>query len=162
MRKADSTTAESFSITIVFSERMMWLYVAIAVVSLIGLADAMYLTIGHLTGAGVRCGSSFGCSEVLTSSYAVVGGVPLAGIGAAAYFAVFSLSVLAAFGYGAAQRPLSIVIWLMAGFSLWLLFVQAFVLRAFCLYCLLSASVTFTLAGLMLLRTYLKNSEDRI
>jgi uncharacterized membrane protein len=33
--------------------------------------------------------------------------------------------------------------------TLWLLYVQAFVLHAFCDYCLLSAAVTFTLAGLV-------------
>ncbi len=36
---------------------------------------------------------------MLSSSYAVVAGVPLAAIGAAAYFSVFSLTTLAAFGY---------------------------------------------------------------
>ena len=39
------------------------------------------------------------CSEVLSSSYAVVAGYPLASIGALAYFSIFSLAILALFGY---------------------------------------------------------------
>jgi uncharacterized membrane protein len=33
--------------------------------------------------------------------------------------------------------------------TLWLLYVQAFVLHAFCRYCLFSAAVTFLLAGIV-------------
>ncbi len=63
-----------------------------AVVALIGLADAVYLTIHHYTATAVPCGESFDCGAVLNSQYAEVGGVPLAIFGAAAYFAAFSLA----------------------------------------------------------------------
>jgi uncharacterized membrane protein len=69
---------------------MKKLYVVAAVLSLLGLADALYLTIEHVTGQSVRCTILAGCSAVLSSPYAVVAGIPLAAIGAAAYFAVFS------------------------------------------------------------------------
>ena len=49
-------------------------YVAIAVLSLVGLADALYLTVEHVTGQSVRCTIVAGCSEVLSSTYAVVAG----------------------------------------------------------------------------------------
>src|SRR6476620_12779645 len=81
------------------SKRGTLLYILIAVLSLFGLADAIYLTIEHITGQSVRCTIIHGCSEVLSSSYAVVGGFPLASIGALAYFSVFSLAVLKLFGY---------------------------------------------------------------
>ena len=68
-------------------------------VSLVGLADATYLTVQHITGESVRCTIVSGCSEVLSSSYATVQGIPLALIGAAGYFAVFSLALLVVFGY---------------------------------------------------------------
>ena len=80
------------------SKRSTYIYAAVAVVSLLGLADATYLTIEHVTGQSVRCTIIAGCSEVLSSKYAVVAGMPLAMIGAAAYFSVFSLATLAAFG----------------------------------------------------------------
>src|SRR5678810_1236117 len=83
-----------------------WIYVVVAVLSLLGLADAIYLTIEHITGQSVRCTIIAGCSEVLSSSYAVVGGYPLASIGALAYFTVFSLTILALFGYRIAVQVL--------------------------------------------------------
>jgi uncharacterized membrane protein len=125
------------------------LYGIAALVSLIGLADAVYLTIEHLAGRSVQCTVVAGCSEVLGSAYATLGGVPIASLGALAYFTVFSCATLAAFGYSGARALLEIVVALMFLATLWLLFVQAFILRAFCAYCLLSAAVTLTLAGII-------------
>ena len=121
------------------------LYGVAACVSLIGLADSLYLTIEHVTGQSVRCTITSGCSEVLSSPYAVVAGVPLALIGAIAYFAVFTLATLAAFQYKLAGRLLIPVVGLMFLTTLWLLYLQAFVIRHFCQFCLLSALVTITL-----------------
>src|SRR5215217_8679857 len=69
-----------------------------AVVALIGLGDAIYLIIHHLTGEKVPCSVTGGCETVLTSSYAEIGGIPIAVFGAIAYFMAFSLAILAAFG----------------------------------------------------------------
>ena len=123
----------------------MKLYVTAAIVSLIGLADSIYLTIEHVTGRSVRCTIIAGCSEVLSSQYAVVAGVPLAVIGAAAYFSVFSLATLAAFGYRFAAGLLTVLVIFMFLVSLWLIYLQAFVIHAFCQFCLLSAAVTTAL-----------------
>lgn len=123
----------------------MKLYITAAVVSLIGLTDAIYLTVEHVTGQSVRCTIIAGCSEVLSSQYAVVAGVPLAAVGAAAYFTVFSLAILAAFGYRIAGTLLTLVVLLMFLVSLWLIYLQAFVIHAFCQFCLLSAAVTTAL-----------------
>lgn len=128
----------------------MKLYITAAVVSLIGLADAIYLTVEHVTGQSVRCTIVAGCSEVLSSQYAVVAGVPLAAVGAAAYFTVFSLAILAAFGYRFAGTLLTLVVLLMFLFSLWLIYLQAFVIQAFCQFCLLSAAVTTALTVIAL------------
>jgi len=68
---------------------MRKVYITAALLSLLGLADALYLTVEHLTGETVRCTILSGCSEVLSSRYAVVGGFPLAGIGAAAGYASY-------------------------------------------------------------------------
>ena len=124
------------------ANRQLAMHLAAAVLSLIGLVDALYLTIEHVTGQSVKCTIISGCSEVLSSPYAVVAGVPLAAIGAAAYFSVFSLATLSAFGYGFAKtllRPLVLAMFLV---SLWLVYLQAFVIREFCQYCLLSAAIT--------------------
>jgi uncharacterized membrane protein len=124
---------------------MKKLYAVAALLSLVGLADALYLTIEHITGQSVRCTIVSGCSEVLSSPYAVVAGVPLAAIGAAAYFTVFSLAILTLFGYPKAGTLLIALLILMFGVSLWLIYLQAFVIREFCQYCLLSALITTAL-----------------
>jgi uncharacterized membrane protein len=129
----------------------MKLYVTAAVVSLLGLADALYLTVEHLTGQSVRCTIVAGCSEVLSSQYAVIAGVPLALIGAAAYFSVFSLAMLRAFGYRIAATLLTPLVLLMFLFSLWLIYLQAFVIHAFCQFCLFSAAVTTALTVIVLI-----------
>ena len=129
----------------------MKLYVTAAVLSVLGLADALYLTVEHVTGQSVRCTIVAGCSEVLSSQYAVVAGVPLALIGAAAYFGVFSLATLAAFGYRIAGTLLTPLVLLMFIVSLWLFYLQAFVIHAFCQFCLLSAAVTTALTVVVLI-----------
>jgi uncharacterized membrane protein len=131
--------------------RRTLLYAAASLFSLIGLADSIYLTIQHVTGQSVRCTIVAGCSEVLSSSYATFGGIPLAMIGAAAYFCVFSLSTLAAFGYRSAGRLMTLVVVLMFVVTLWLFYLQAFVIRHFCQFCLLSAVTTVLLTGITVL-----------
>ena len=124
------------------------LYIAMALVALAGLADAIYLTVQHLTGQSVRCTVISGCSEVLSSPYSSFNGIPLALIGAAAYFAVFSLATLAAFGYPLVGKLLLILVGLMFLTTLWLIYLQAIVIGHFCQFCLLSAAVTTTLTVL--------------
>jgi uncharacterized membrane protein len=118
-----------------------------ALLSLVGLADALYLTVQHVTGQSVRCTVTSGCSEVLSSPYAVVAGFPLAAFGAAAYFSVFSLATLAVFGYRFAGKLLLPLVSGMFLVSLYLIYLQAVVIGAFCQFCLLSAAITI---GLML------------
>lgn len=132
------------------TDRSRLLYGAVALVSLIGLVDAIYLTVEHLAGRSVKCTIVSGCSEVLSSQYASLGGIPLASVGAVAYFTVFSLATLAAFGYRGMGKVLAVTVVLMLLFSVWLVYLQAFVIRAFCQFCLLSALVTFVLAVLVL------------
>jgi len=132
-------------------------YGVAALLSLLGLADAVYLTIEHVTGQSVRCTIIAGCSEVLSSSYAVVAGIPLASIGAAAYFSVFSLATLAAFGYRTAANLLTPLIVVMFLVSLWLIYLQAFVIRAFCQFCLFSAAITAVLLVIVLMARRIKS-----
>jgi uncharacterized membrane protein len=131
--------------------RQSAIYTIAAFLSLLGLADAIYLTVEHLTGQSVKCTIISGCSEVLSSSYAVVAGFPLAMVGAAAYFSVFSLATLAAFGYRIAATLLTPLVVAMFLVSLWLIYLQAFVIRQFCQYCLFSAAVTTCLLVVVLI-----------
>jgi uncharacterized membrane protein len=126
----------------VTGRRAAWFDALAAAVALVGLFDAIYLTTKHLAGGAVRCTLVAGCDEVLQSDYSSIGGFPLAALGALAYFAVFSRAILSAFGYTRLRVFLTTLVALMFAASLWLLYLQAFVIRAFCQYCLLSAAVT--------------------
>ena len=137
------------------SKKIVWLYLIAAIVSLIGLGDAIYLTIQDITGESLRCTIISGCSEVLSSKYAHVGPIPLAAIGALAYFVFFSLAILAAFGYGFLRPLLLILVIFMFLATVWLLYLQGFVIRHFCQYCLLSAAVTTTLTVLVIMASRL-------
>lgn len=133
------------------SQKAPLLYGAAALVSLVGLADSIYLTVEHISGRSVKCTIVSGCSEVLSSPYASVRGIPLALIGAAAYFSVFSLATLAAFSYKLAGTLLAVLVSLMFLTTLWLLYLQAFVIGQFCQFCLLSAIVTIILTVLVVI-----------
>src|SRR5437588_9714875 len=133
-----------------------WPYLIAALLSLVGLGDAIYLTIQDLTGQNLRCTIISGCAEVLGSKYAHVGSIPLATLGALAYFLVFSLAILALFGYGFARPALAVLVGIMFLTSLWLLYLQAFVIHHFCQYCLLSAAVTTLLTIIVLGTTIAK------
>ncbi len=126
------------------------IYTLVAVVSLAGLADAAYLTVQALTGETLVCGGSPDCFRVLGSSYARIAGIPMAVFGSLAYFSVFSFATFAAFGYARARTFLTLLVGAMFLVTLWLLYVQAFLLHAYCRYCLFSAAITFLLAGLVI------------
>lgn len=124
------------------------LYVLAEFIALVGLADAIYLTVGHLTGQYATCIASSGCETVLTSKYAAIGKVPVAAFGAAAYFTVFSLATLAAFGHERIRPLFLCLVGMMLATTCWFLYLQAFVLHAFCDYCLLSAALTGLLSAI--------------
>jgi uncharacterized membrane protein len=119
-----------------------------ALLALAGFVDAIYLTVQALTGETLTCGDSSDCFRVLGSVYARIAGMPLAALGAIAYYSAFSFATFAAFGSGRARQFFALLVAAMWVATLWLLFVQAFLLHAFCRYCLFSAAVTFLLAGL--------------
>jgi uncharacterized membrane protein len=125
------------------------LYTIAALICLVGLAEATYLTVMNLTGETAVCGGSTSCYEVLGSKYAKIGPVPLAGFGAVAYFCAFTFATFAGFNYRRARLLFALTVGAMFLVTLWLLFVQAFLLHAFCRYCLFSAAMIFLLAGIV-------------
>ena len=121
-----------------------------ALVASFGLLDSGYLTVKHLEGSYIRCGDE--CSAVLGSRYAEgIAGVPLAGFGAAAYLTVLVATILAACGINFGRQVFTAMSIFMALFSVWLIYLQAFVIHSFCKYCLASAGACLTLALLALI-----------
>ena len=140
------------------AEPISKLRLAAAAVAILGLADAAYLTVHHYTNEPVPCSIVEGCETVLTSQYAEIAGIPLAAFGAAAYFAAFSLAILGAFGSKGAWQLFGIQIVIMAVFTAWLIYLQGFVIGAFCQFCLLSALTTFALLILYLVSIFRRRS----
>ena len=136
------------------------IYSIAAILTLVGIAEATYLTVLSLTGATAVCGGSSDCFKVLGSSYANIGPVPLAGFGVLAYYTAFSCATFGAFGRARARLFFVVVVGAMFAVTLWLLFVQAFLLHAFCQYCLFSAALVFMLTAAVVLLPPSKNIHN--
>src|SRR5437879_11384292 len=70
--------------------------VLIAFLAFIGMVDALYLSIKRNAGP-IPCHITHGCTDVLTSKYSEVAGVPLSWVGLAFYLAILSLAVFKIF-----------------------------------------------------------------
>ena len=128
---------------------------AILAVSFIGFFDAAYLTVQHYQQGIVPCIVFEGCEEVLASKYAQVGGIPTSLIGAIYYLAIFISTLL----FVDRKNPfaLKVIGYLpIAGFtvSLFLVYLQIFVIKAICTYCVVSAvsSTILFVLGLKVLK----------
>jgi uncharacterized membrane protein len=124
--------------------RSTWLARALFILSLVGIADATYLSITHYfsdSQALLFCDSvTGGCSTVLSSPWAVQFGVPLVLLGLAYYIAVAIFSFL--YVFRRRQQALRVVLGLSTVgffFSMWLVYLQFGVIGSICWYCLLSA-----------------------
>jgi uncharacterized membrane protein len=118
----------------------------ILIVSLLGFIDASYLTVQHYRGVVPPCSIVNGCEKVLTSEYSTIFNIPVALIGAVFYFIILATI----FAYLDTKntkllKPILILIFLGFVASLGFLFIQAFVLDSYCLYCLGSAITSTTL-----------------
>jgi uncharacterized membrane protein len=127
---------------------------------LLGLADATYLTVLALTGETAACSGQAGCFEVLGSAYAKVAGIPVASFGVAGYFTALTFAVFAAFHYPRARKFFALTVCVLFTATLWLLYVQAFLLHAFCRFCLFSAAISFLLMGLVVASPSPRSSEN--
>ena len=111
----------------------------IAVAAAIGVADTVYLTADRYFGTGVQCFLLEGCEIVLKSRYSEIAGIPLAVLGLIFYIGIFVL--INAFDIYRNSSLLKIlktggVVGFVA--SVIFLSIQIFVLKAVCIYCLIS------------------------
>lgn len=125
--------------------RLAKLPIAAALVALVGLVDSIYLTIHHYTAEPVPCSIIDGCEMVLTSPYATFAGVPIALFGAIAYADAFVFAILWAVGKTFGRLLFGVQSMAMAAVSIWLIYVQAAKINAFCQFCLLSAVTSILL-----------------
>lgn len=125
----------------------------ILLVALAGFVDSLYLSWGALTGNALRCGVLEGCNVVAQSPYSwVFGVVPLATFGVVYYIGMLGLSASLLWAPFPQARFLT-VLWAGLGvlFSMYFMYLQAFVIGAFCIYCIISAVATLLLFTLALI-----------
>ena len=116
------------------------------VILLLGLLDALYLAYTALTHTEIKCFLVSGCDTVAQSPHSRFLGVPLAVYGVVYYLGML-LVVLAHY---VKQVPLRIHLPLLAFlggivgvlFSLYFIYVQAVLIGAMCIYCIISALAT--------------------
>lgn len=141
------------------SKSLKWILAGIVIFSLVGFLDATYLTLVHYNRGSLSCYIFKGCDKVTTGPHAVILGVPVSLLGALYYFSVF----IAAIFYFDTKNKIFLrilSIFPLAGFlaSLWFLYLQLFIIKALCFYCVISA-ITSTLLfvlGILVFRNFKK------
>lgn len=147
---------KTFSIKPLIKIIPKWIIYTIIIVSIIGFLDATYLTAKHYLDAPIPCSVFQGCEKVTTSEYATVFGIPVALGGSLYYLVIFLLSV--AYLDLKNSKFLALVPWIsIVGFlsSVWFVYLQLFVIKAICPYCMLSAltsTILFILGMTILIR----------
>ncbi len=133
--------------------------------SFLGFLDASFLTVEHYRGVIPPCTITHGCEQVTTSPYSQIIGIPVALLGALYYLGIF-LSIVLYLDIKD-ERILRVVAYgTITGllFSLWFTFLQAFIIRAWCQYCLGSAvtSTMLFVVGMIYLRQRKKSLLERV
>jgi uncharacterized membrane protein len=133
----------------------LWLQLTTLVLSLIGLADSVYLTIAHYTSSNILACSDKGvinCAKVTTSPESIVFGIfPVAVLGLA--FFVFMTAINTPWAWRAKlpvirwARLASVIIGIV--FVLYLVYTEVITLGNICLFCTYAHVVTFFLFGLI-------------
>lgn len=114
----------------------------ILTLSIAGFADATFLAMKKLIGSPIVCSGSNGCGIVDASSYSSIAGIPVAVLGALFY--AVTILLLVQFFLRKQKRIFDMTaIALIAGgvAAIYLIVLQAFVINAWCYYCLISDTI---------------------
>jgi len=119
---------------------------AIAVLALVGLFVALYLWLHALGyGGAIKCGASGGCEIVQTSQWATFLGLPVAFYGVVGYLTMLVVAIVAVRPAARAEAGWSKLLALLAtigfGFTLYLTYLELFVIHAICRWCIGSAVI---------------------
>ncbi len=133
------------------------LRIAVLVVAAAGAAIAGYLTYVHYQPDALICTVGGGCEKVQDSKYAVLVGIPVPVLGLVAYLTVIGLvlwdSELArALAAGLALGAV--------GFAIYLVSLQAFVIDAWCIWCLVNDVVIVPLLAVTTVWRVVRSGPD--
>jgi len=119
---------------------------AIALLALVGLFVAVYLWL-HAIGIGgaIKCGASGGCEVVQTSRWAVFLGQPVALYGVFGYVVILIVALAGLRPAALVQRGWNVLLFGLAtigfAFTLYLTYLEVFVIHAICRWCVGSALI---------------------
>ena len=123
-----------------------------ALIALIGVFVSLYLTLYKLGYIGTLACGTGACETVQLSKWGDFLGVPVAGWGVAYYGVVLALAVAGVQERFAGSRRLTTALFVVTGwgvlFTLWLTYLELFVIHAICRWCVGSATMTVLLFAL--------------
>jgi uncharacterized membrane protein len=126
-----------------------------ALIALAGVFVAVYLTMYKLGYIGTLVCSVGSCETVQTSKWATFLGIPVALWGVGYYVAVLAVALFGLVPSRSESRPLSQLLVAMTTtgvlFSLWLTYLELFVIHAICIWCVVSAILASALFLIALL-----------
>lgn len=132
-----------------------WIWIAACALAIVGLLDSAYLSYVKLANQTASCRLIGDCEAVNNSRYAVIGGMPVAVLGVAGYLLILLLLYLDRPG-GAGRGPARFAMFgvTLAGtlYSIYLTYIEIYVLQAICPFCVLSAVVMVGLFVVALIR----------
>lgn len=124
-----------------------YFFTLLLILSIFGIIDAGYLTYSHFFNQSINC--TYGswqfidCGTVVNSNFAYLMGIPIALLGLIHYILLFfwvigiiftKKQLFRIFAYG--QSKIGFL------FSLYLIYIQIFILNSICLFCMLSALIS--------------------
>ncbi|MGB6421059.1 MAG: vitamin K epoxide reductase family protein, partial [Anaerolineales bacterium] len=126
--------------------KVKWPIWAIPVLSIIGLIAAIYLSYVEITSTEAFCGPVGNCNTVQDSPYAhLFGIIPIGVMGIAGYLTIIALWLVQQYGSKSYIKFSTVAIWSLAWFgvlfSIYLTFLEPFVIGATCAWCIGSAIV---------------------
>jgi uncharacterized membrane protein len=129
-----------------FSPGPVWIANLIPALAVIGLGVAGYLAFVETRDVAAICGPVGDCNAVQSSPYATLFGLlPVAFVGVAGYAGILAAWAAARFAHGHLAEFAPLALFGMALFgvllSLHLTYVELFIIRAVCMWCLASAAV---------------------
>lgn len=148
-------------------ERKGWLDFAIPLLAIIGLGASIYLTYVEVTHTRALCGPVGDCNAVQSSPYAKLFGIlPIGVVGAIGYIAILVSWLWRRYRTDSFSRIAGPIMYGMALFgtlfSIYLTYLELFVIHAVCIWCLSSAVIITALMLLNLppITQWLAISED--
>lgn len=131
------------------------LWLASVLLAIAGAVDSAYLAFLKFTGAVAACSDIGDCEAVNNSKYAEIGGIPLALLGLLGYLAILAFLVLETrFPSWRDGLHLGVFGFTLAGtiYSVYLTYIEIFILQAICPYCVVSAVVMLILFVISIMR----------